>query len=73
MCDVSSVMENEYKEYKFDFERLDVYQESLEFVHMVFSITKNYSKEIQYSLGDQFRRAALSISNNIAEGSRKSS
>ena len=60
-----------YKDYLFDFERLDVYQRSLSFTDSVFSLTLNFYREIQYSLGDQFRRAALSICNNIAEGSRK--
>ncbi len=59
--------------YEFDFERLEVYQKALKFTHEVFNVSKNFSREIQYSLGDQFRRASLSICNNIAEGSRKSS
>lgn len=62
----------EYKDYIFDFERLEVYKISLEFANEIFSITLNFRKEIQYSPGDQFRRSALSICNNLAEGSRKS-
>ena len=61
----------DYRNYKFDFERLDVYQKALDFTNDIFSLTLNFQREIQYSLGDQFRRAALSICNNIAEGSRK--
>ncbi len=57
--------------YQFDFERLEVYQRALEFADQVFSLTKDFHHTIQYSLGDQFRRASLSICNNIAEGSGK--
>ncbi len=60
-----------YHLYNFDFEKLDVYQEALDFANDVFKITNGFRREIQYSLGDQFRRAALSICNNIAEGSQK--
>ena len=60
-------------EYKFDFEKLDVYQLGIDFVDKAFSISGKFSWEIQYSLGDQFRRASLSIINNIAEGSGKKS
>lgn len=59
------------QEYRFDFEKLEVYQRALEFADKVFSLTGNFRPTIQYSLGDQFRRAALSICNNIAEGSGK--
>ncbi|OGX06926.1 MAG: hypothetical protein A2Z88_03910 [Omnitrophica WOR_2 bacterium GWA2_47_8] len=61
----------EYQKYQFDFERLDVYQKALNFTDRIFNITMSFRREIQYSLGDQFRRAALSICNNLAEGSRK--
>ena len=57
--------------YEFDFERLQVYQKSVEFVVSIFRITKSLPKEYQYSLADQLRRAGLSVSNNIAEGSGK--
>lgn len=61
----------EVNKYQFDFERLDVYQKAIDFTNTVFTLTGSFKREIQYSLGDQFRRAALSICNNLAEGSRK--
>lgn len=57
----------------FGFEKLDVYQRGLNFVESVFELTEKLSREIQYSLGDQLRRASLSIVNNIAEGSDRPS
>lgn len=56
----------------FDFEHLLVYQKSLKFVNRVFDLSGTFARHLQFSLGDQIRRAALSICNNIAEGSRKS-
>jgi len=50
---------------------LEVYQKAIEFTDKIFNITLRFRKEIQYSLGDQFRRASLSICNNLAEGSDK--
>jgi len=57
--------------YVFDFERLEVYQKSLEFVGSIFRITKGLPKDYQYSVSDQLRRAGISILNNLAEGSGK--
>ena len=59
------------REYVFDFERLDVYEKGLEFTVMIFGLTRVLPREYQYSLADQLRRAALSILNNLAEGSGK--
>jgi len=64
-------MWNEKEKYIFDFERLKVYEISMEFVLRVLNLTKGLSREYQYSLGDQLKRAALSIVNNLAEGSGK--
>ena len=57
----------------FDFEKLEVYQMALDFFDRIIIISKKFPRDIQFSLGDQIRRAALSISNNIAEGSGKRS
>lgn len=56
---------------RYDFERLEVYQKAMEFTEEIFEVTEGFPQRVQYSLGDQARRAALSICNNIAEGSRK--
>ena len=61
----------DYKDFIFDFERLEVYKLALDFVSNVFNITSTLPWELQHSLGDNFRRAVLSIVNNIAEGSGK--
>lgn len=59
------------QEQQFDFERLDVYQRAFAFANTVFTLTRKFHQTLQYSLGDQFRRAALSICHNLAEGSGK--
>ena len=56
---------------KYDFERLEVYQRALTFAGAIFEISERFSYTVQHSLGDQLRRAALSICNNVAEGSQK--
>jgi four helix bundle protein len=53
----------------FEFEKLRVYQKALEFVRKIYQITKLFPREERFGLIDQFRRAAVSIVLNIAEGS----
>ena len=53
----------------FDFEKLRVYQQALEFIDRVYEITRGFPPEERFGLTDQFRRAATSIALNIAEGS----
>ena len=55
----------------FNFEKLDVYEKSIDFVNEVYLATKSYPKEEMFGLTSQFRRAAVSISADIAEGSAK--
>ena len=50
----------------FLFEKLDVYQKSLELVDEISKLVKE--KKLNPSLRDQLNRASLSISLNIAEG-----
>ena len=56
---------------RYDFERLEVYQQAMNFTERIYELTESFPQHLQYSLGDQLRRAALSICNNLAEGSQK--
>lgn len=51
------------------FRDLDAYKESKTLVAEVYRLLKKFPKEEQYALCDQLRRAAISITSNIAEGS----
>lgn len=53
----------------FKFQRLEVWKKSIELTKLCFPIADNLKQKYQYSFGDQLRRALLSISNNISEGS----
>ena len=53
------------------FEDLMVWQKAHQFVLLVYPLTKTFPKEETYGLSSQFRRAAVSIAANIAEGFRK--
>ncbi|KKP85589.1 MAG: S23 ribosomal protein [Candidatus Roizmanbacteria bacterium GW2011_GWA2_35_8] len=55
----------------FNFENLRVYKDSIDLVNVVYEITKKYPKEELFGITNQFRRAAVSISLNIAEGSSR--
>lgn len=51
------------------FRKLTVWQRSMSFVTRIYRLTSTYPKTEQFGLIDQLRRAAVSISLNIAEGS----
>jgi len=55
-----------------NFEDLVVWQKAHEFVLFAYKITSKFPKEELFGLTNQFRRAAVSIPANIAEGYRKS-
>ena len=56
-----------------DFTELVVWQKAHAFVLSVYQCTKSFPKEERYGLTSQFRRSAVSIPANIAEGYRKRS
>jgi four helix bundle protein len=53
----------------FKFEKLEVWKRSLAFADEMYTLADNLPQRYQFSLGEQLRRAALSIPTNIAEGS----
>ncbi len=53
------------------FEDLVVWQKAHQFVLQVYRLTKSFPREETYGLTSQFRRAAVSIAANVAEGFRK--
>ena len=53
----------------FKFEKLDVWQKSIELSYGIHELTRHFLKEELYILTNQIKRAADSIALNIAEGS----
>lgn len=59
--------------YKFGFEKLEVWQNSIQLSKLIYYLTLSFPKEETYGLTSQIRRAMISVSSNIAEGSSKNS
>jgi len=57
----------------FNFEKLDVWQKAIDFANVIYDETRAFPAEERFGLTNQLRRAAVSISSNIAEGSSRSS
>ena len=50
------------------YKKLIVWQKAMELVPRVYDLSRKLPREERYGLGDQMRRAAVSIPANIAEG-----
>src|SRR5438445_8179076 len=59
--------ENEAKHYQ-TFEDLEVYQVARGFRKTMYQVAKRLPEEEKFALTNQIRRAAVSVTNNIAEG-----
>ena len=60
-------------EYLYAFERLDVWQVSRTFVKDIYVLLRTFPDFEAYNITSQIRRAAVSVSLNIAEGSTRNS
>ena len=53
----------------FRFEELEIWQQAISYAKGVYQIAAKFPKVEIFASSDQLRRAAVSVSNNIAEGS----
>jgi four helix bundle protein len=57
----------------FNLEELDVWQKAIDFADLVYNHTRNFPADERFGLTNQMRRAAVSISSNIAGGTSRMS
>lgn len=57
----------------FRFEKLDVWQKAVDFADRVYVVTRGFPVEERFGLTSQIRRASVSVSSNIAEGTGRTS
>ena len=57
--------------YQFSFEKLEVWQLARQLAGSIYKKTQSFPSEEKYSLVSQLRRAAVSVSANIAEGTTR--
>ena len=56
---------------KYSFENLEVWKASRELVKDIYQITSTFPQDEKFGLTSQLRRASISVSSNIAEGSTR--
>lgn len=57
--------------YLHSFEKLNVWQDSVDLVESIYKITEKFPKEEKFGLVSQMRRCSVSISSNLAEGTSR--
>jgi four helix bundle protein len=57
----------------FNFEKLDVWHRAVDLAALVYEFTQEFPPDERFGITSQMRRAAVSVSSNIAEGSSRSS
>jgi four helix bundle protein len=57
----------------FNFEKLETWQKAIAFADLVYEATRGFPTDERFGLTNQMRRAAVSISSNIAEGTARNS
>jgi four helix bundle protein len=59
------------KMFEYSFEKLEVWKESMKLVKIIYDVTKSFPISEKYGLTSQLRRATVSISSNLAEGTSR--
>ena len=57
----------------FTFENLEAWQHAIDFADLIYNQTRLFPLDERFGLTNQMRRAAVSVSSNLAEGSSQSS
>ncbi len=66
-------MQGAKRQNMFRFENLEIWKLAISYAKDCYEIAASFPSNERFALADQLRRAAISISNNIAEGSATSS
>ena len=66
---LNCVLDN--KMFEYSFEKLEVWKESVDLVKSVYKITDKFPGEERFGLVSQLRRASISISSNLYEGTSR--
>ena len=57
--------------FEYSFEKLEVWKDSVEFVKLIYKVTKQFPDNEKFGLVSQLRRASISISSNLSEGTSR--
>ena len=58
---------------RFRFEKLEVWQEARKINQVIYQLTRKFPRQELFAMTSQIRRASISVSSNIAEGSGRNS
>ena len=57
--------------FEYSFEKLEVWKESVDLVKSIYKITSKFPDEEKFGIVSQLRRASISISSNLSEGTSR--
>lgn len=57
--------------YRHSFEKLNVWNDSIDLVELIYKTVKTFPSDEKFGLSSQMKRAAVSISSNLAEGTSR--
>ena len=57
--------------FSFNFEKLDVWREAIQFANLIYQLTSKFPEQERFGLTNQMRRAAVSVSSNLAEANSR--